>query len=224
MLARFDDWDLDYYTDLFKNKLKRDPTDVECFDMGQSNSEHSRHWFFGGKMVIDGEEKSDTLFKMVKDTLKTSNDNSVIAFHDNSSCIRGYDNVPFMHASDPATASKMAVSNITLHPILTAETHNFPCGVAPFPGAETGTGGRLRDVQATGRGAHTVAGISSYCVGNLNIPKYDLPWEDKSFTYPSNLASPLEIEVQVSGGGGVPLAPSHILSHTLSHTLSHSLS
>ena len=34
-----------------------------------------------------------------------------------------------------------------------------------FIGAETGTGGRLRDVQATGRGAHTLAGISSYCVG-----------------------------------------------------------
>ena len=31
--------------------------------------------------------------------------------------------------------------------------------MAPFAGAETGTGGRLRDVQATGRGAHTLAGI-----------------------------------------------------------------
>jgi phosphoribosylformylglycinamidine synthase len=92
----FDEWDLDYYTDLFVKKLGRNPTDVECFDMGQSNSEHSRHWFFGGKMIIDGEEKEDTLFRMVKDTLKTSNDNSVIAFHDNSSAIKGYDNVPFM--------------------------------------------------------------------------------------------------------------------------------
>jgi phosphoribosylformylglycinamidine synthase len=35
------------------------------------------------------------------------------------------------------------------HPTLTAETHNFPTGIAPFPGAETGTGGRLRDVQGT---------------------------------------------------------------------------
>jgi phosphoribosylformylglycinamidine synthase len=65
----FDDWDLDYYTELFRDKLGRNPTDVECFDMGQSNSEHSRHWFFGGKMVIDGVEQADTLFKMVKDTL-----------------------------------------------------------------------------------------------------------------------------------------------------------
>ncbi|GMH61806.1 hypothetical protein TrRE_jg10546, partial [Triparma retinervis] len=196
----FDEWDLDYYTDLFVKKLGRNPTDVECFDMGQSNSEHSRHWFFGGKMIIDGEEKEDTLFRMVKDTLKTSNDNSVIAFHDNSSAIKGYDNVPFMKSSDPSTSSSMVTESLTLHPILTAETHNFPCGVAPFPGAETGTGGRLRDVMATGRGAHSVAGISSYCVGNLQIPGYDLPWEDKSFVYPSNLATPLEIEVEASNG------------------------
>ena len=40
----FDEADLDYYTDVFVNKLQRDPTDVELFDIGQSNSEHSRHW------------------------------------------------------------------------------------------------------------------------------------------------------------------------------------
>ena len=32
-----------------------DPTNVEMFDFGQSNSEHSRHWFFKGKIVIDGD-------------------------------------------------------------------------------------------------------------------------------------------------------------------------
>lgn len=41
----------------------------------------------------------------------------------------------------------MVERELTLHPTLTAETHNFPTGVAPFSGAETGTGGRLRDVQ-----------------------------------------------------------------------------
>ena len=65
--------------------------------------------------------------------------------------------------------------------------------MAPFNGAETGTGGRLRDVQATGQGAHSVAGVSSYCVGNLLIPGYDLPWEAKDEPYPSHLASPLKV-------------------------------
>ena len=47
----------------------------------------------------------------------------------------------------------------------------FCCqGVAPFPGATTGTGGRIRDVQATGRGAHVIAGTAGYCFGNLHIP------------------------------------------------------
>ena len=42
----FDEWDLDYYTKLFTQDVKRDPTNVELFDIAQSNSEHSRHWFF----------------------------------------------------------------------------------------------------------------------------------------------------------------------------------
>eukprot|EP00934_Nitzschia_sp_Nitz4_P005881 Nitzschia sp. Nitz4//scaffold35_size145790//45023//49253//NITZ4_003020-RA/size145790-augustus-gene-0.133-mRNA-1//-1//CDS//3329549094//5871//frame0 len=196
----FDEHDLDYYTKLFKERLGRDPTDVECFDMGQSNSEHSRHWFFGGKMVIDGEEKSETLFQMVKATLpKGVPNNSIIAFHDNSSSIRGYVCDAVIPSSVEGPGS-MQITKQVLHPILTAETHNFPSGVAPFPGAETGTGGRLRDVMATGRGAYPVAGVSSYCVGNLQIPGYELPWEDKSFVYPSNLASPLDIEIKASDG------------------------
>jgi phosphoribosylformylglycinamidine synthase len=84
--------------------------------------------------------------------------------------------------------------------ILTAETHNFPSGVAPFPGAETGTGGRLRDVHATGRGALVVAGTAAYCVGNLRLPDYELPWEDSEFLYPPNLASPQAIEIEASNG------------------------
>lgn len=38
----FDPWDVDFYTRMFTDTLKRNPTDVECFDLGQSNSEHSR--------------------------------------------------------------------------------------------------------------------------------------------------------------------------------------
>ena len=205
----FDDWDLDFYTNMFRNDMKRDPTDVECFDMAQGNSEHSRHWFFGGKMVIDGMEKKRTLFGMVKNTLKTSQkkrggpdkDNSVIAFHDNSSAIRGFE-ICTVAPTVPGRPSPMDQKTCTYHPLLTAETHNFPTGVAPFPGATTGTGGRLRDVMATGMGAHCIAGTAGYCVGNLNIPGYELPWEksNSSFQYPGNLARPLDIEIEASNG------------------------
>ena len=43
-------------------------------------------------------------------------------------------------------------------------------GVALFSGATTGTGGRVRDVQAAGRGAHAVAGTVGYPFENLHIP------------------------------------------------------
>jgi len=36
-----------YYTQLFRDDMGASPTDVELFDIAQSNSEH-RHWFFNG--------------------------------------------------------------------------------------------------------------------------------------------------------------------------------
>ena len=70
---------------------------------------------------------------------------------------------------------------------------------APFPGAETGTGGRIRDVQGTGRGGFVITGTAGYCVGNLNVPGYPLSWEGES-SQPENLATPLEIEIEASNG------------------------
>lgn len=83
----FDDWDLDYYTKLFQERVKRNPNSVECFDLAQSNSEHSRHWFFKGRLTVDGQEVEDSLMKMVMKTQETSNNNSVIKFSDNSRCV-----------------------------------------------------------------------------------------------------------------------------------------
>jgi phosphoribosylformylglycinamidine (FGAM) synthase-like enzyme len=65
--------------------------------------------------------------------------------------------------------------------------------VAPFPGAETGAGGRIRDTHATGIGSLVGAATAGYCVGNLQMENSFAPWEDSSFTYPPNLASPLQV-------------------------------
>ncbi len=194
-----DEWDMEYYYNLFARDLKRNPTNVECFDLGQSNSEHSRHWFFRGRLVIDGEEVRHTLMELIKEPYKKNPNNSVIAFNDNSSAIQGY-RIRTIIPERPGRPSPFAERDVTYHVIFTAETHNFPSGVAPFPGAETGTGGRIRDVQAVGRGGLVVAGTAAYCVGNLLIPGYALPWEDESLAYPANLASPLQIEIEASNG------------------------
>ncbi len=194
-----DDWDIDYYYNLFVKDIGRNPTNVECFDLSQSNSEHSRHWFFKGRLIIDGREVPENLMSIIRQTLERNPNNSVIAFKDNSSAIRGYE-IWTIIPERPGGIAPFGKKRVTYHIIFTAETHNFPSGVAPFPGAETGTGGRIRDVQATGRGAFVIAGTAAYCVGNLEIPGYRQPWEDASFVYPPNLASPLTIEIEASNG------------------------
>lgn len=195
----FDEWDIRYYYDLFINEIKRNPTNVECFDLGQSNSEHSRHWFFKGNLIIDGIKMPETLMDLIKKPYLENFNNSIIAFRDNSSAIRGYP-IRTIIPEKPGFPSRFVEKEPFYHIIFTAETHNFPTGVAPFPGAETGTGGRIRDIQAVGRGGLVVAGTAGYCVGNLRIPDYHLPWEDQTFEYPKNLASPLQIEIEASNG------------------------
>ncbi len=194
-----DAWDLDFYHDLFAYKFRRNPTNVECFQLAQANSEHSRHWFFKGKMVIDGEAQPETLLEIIKSTLRANPANSVIAFKDNSSGIRGCD-VATIVPKKPGKCSRFIPWRRGYDIIFTAETHNFPSGVAPFPGAETGTGGRIRDVHATGRGALVIAGTAGYCVGNLNLEGFSIPGEEGSWAYPPNLASPIQILIGESNG------------------------
>jgi phosphoribosylformylglycinamidine synthase len=193
-----DEFDRNLYYDYFVNQQNRNPTIVEIMDLNNANSEHSRHGFFKGCQVIDGVKEEATLLELVSDTLKANPKGSIIAFKDNSSVIEGY-RITTITPEKPGEPSPFTRVTATYHPLLTAETHNFPTGVAPFPGAETGTGGRIRDVQGTGRGAYVVAGTAGYCVGNLNIPGYRLDWEKES-TQPDNLATPLEIEIEASNG------------------------
>lgn len=194
----FDEWDIENYTNMFL-KSNRNPTTVECFDLAQSNSEHSRHWFFKGELIINGETINNSLLDMIIETQNFSNPNNVIKFNDNSSAITGF-KVKQLKPTKSTGPSHYITELLNLNLVFTAETHNFPTGVEPFSGASTGTGGRIRDVQAVGRGGICVASTAAYCVGNLFIPGYDLPWEDKSFTYPQNFASPLRILIEASNG------------------------
>ncbi len=193
-----DEWDRNFYYDYFVTKHNRNPTIVEIMDLNNANSEHSRHGFFKGKQVIDGVAEEETLFELVIDTLKANPKGSVIAFKDNSSVIDGF-NLTVLHPLRPGEPSAFGEQTVRYHPLLTAETHNFPTGVAPFPGAETGTGGRIRDVQGTGRGGFVIAGTAGYCVGNLHIPGYAMSWENQ-YPCPANLASALQIEIDASNG------------------------
>lgn len=193
-----DEFDRQAYYDYFVGELGRNPTIVEIMDLNNANSEHSRHGYFKAKQIIDDQLMPETLMEIVKSTLigETEKD-SLVAFRDNSSVIRGSGKVKTLIPRNPGSVSDFWMKSLTYHHLFTAETHNFPSGIAPFPGAETGAGGRIRDVQATGIGGLTIAGTAGYCVGNLNLPfcKWETP-----LLNPKNLASPLDILIQASNG------------------------
>ncbi len=147
MFLGFDEQDLGFYEKYYKN-LGRNPTNIELHDLAQSNSEHSRHWFFNGSFFRKNEILDESLMQMIKNTnFSIKNNNSVIAFSDNSSAIKGYPVDMFLSKNN-----KFITEYLNMNPVFTAETHNFPTSVAPFPGAATGTGGRIRDNQSIGRG------------------------------------------------------------------------
>ena len=195
----WDESDVLFIGNLFLHVLKRNPTDIELHQLAQANSEHSRHWLFRGILEIDGKKVDESLMDIVKAPLRHSPNNSLIAFCDDSSALRGKKVSTLVPRYAHKTSEYVPIHRI-LHPTLTAETHNFPTGIAPYPGAATGTGGRIRDNEAVGRGGHCIASVAAYCVGNLHIPHYSLPWEENGWQHPENLAAPLAILIGASNG------------------------
>ena len=56
-----------------------------------------------------------------------------------------------------------------------------------------GTGGRIRDIHSTGRGAHEIAAVAGYSCGNLHLPEYSMPWEEEKEIYPNSLSHPRQV-------------------------------
>lgn len=186
--------DINYIYTLFHDKLKRDPTFTELMDLAQSNNEHSRHWFFNGNCILDGKPLQDTLFQLVKKPYKAYPQNSVIAFSDNASAQTGFKQCAILNTNYNTYQVYKQYKQLDI--TLTAETHNFPTGVSPFPGASTGVGGRLRDQHAAGKGSLFGAGLSGYCVGA--IPK--IPGQVYDMPKPSSMEDPTTILIEASNG------------------------
>ena len=205
----FDDQEKKYYQNLFR-ELERNPTYTEYFDLLQSNSEHARHWFFNGNYFRRNKEKykkvkdkdgNETLMRMIKATLFNIDryivrGNSLIAFKDNSSAIKGEEVVYFTALSKD---NYYFISRV-VNPVLTAETHNFPTLIAPFHGAHTGVGGRIRDNQATGIGAVVLTSLAGYCVGDIYKElNGELSESEKKSLY-GEYNTPLSILIEASNG------------------------
>ena len=207
--------EIKYLEDLSK-KLDRKLTDSEIFGFSQVNSEHCRHKIFNGTFVIDGEEKPNTLFGMIR---KTSNENPntiVSAYKDNVAFIEG----PIVEQFSPKTADKpdfYETKDFNSVISIKAETHNFPTTVEPFNGAATGSGGEIRDRLAGGKGSLPLAGTAVYMTPYSRL-KNTHPWEnmqERDWLY----QTPIELLIKASNGAsdfgnkfGQPLISGSVLT------------
>jgi phosphoribosylformylglycinamidine synthase len=163
------------YLENVSRELGRKLTDSEVFGFSQVNSEHCRHKIFNGIFVIDGEEKSSTLFQLIRKTSEENPNFIVSAYKDNVAFIKG----PTIEQFAPSRQDVPAffeVKDIRSVISLKAETHNFPTTVEPFNGAATGSGGEIRDRLAGGKGSLPLAGTAVYMT---SYPRLDggRPWE-----------------------------------------------
>ncbi len=153
--------DEEQYLRKLSEKLGRPLTDSEVFGFSQVNSEHCRHKIFNGTFIIDGEEKTMSLFKLIKKTSQENPNKLVSAYKDNVAFVEG-PRIEQFAPKNPDRPDMFDVRPIDTVISLKAETHNFPTTVEPFNGAATGTGGEIRDRLGGGRASLPIAGTAVY--------------------------------------------------------------
>ena len=205
--------EIDYLTDAF-TKIGRNPTDVELMMFAQANSEHCRHKIFNARWTVDGEEREETLFGMIRRTHKMAPQGTITAYADNAAIFEGAE-VTRLYPR-PGSGNEFGRvferKDEMTHTVFKVETHNHPTAISPFPGASTGSGGEIRDEGATGRGARPKAGLCGFTTSNLNLPELPQGFENDSDTVtgektdakygaPSRIATPLSIMTEGPLGG-----------------------
>jgi phosphoribosylformylglycinamidine synthase len=133
-------------------KQNRPPTQGEIETIAQTWSEHCKHKTFAGPVdfTFNGKkQKIKNLFKetIVKATKKLNKKWCLSVFKDNAGVIE--------------LDKKWALA-------FKVETHNHPCAIEPYGGAETGVGGVIRDILGVGLGAKPVLSTDNFCFAPLN--------------------------------------------------------
>lgn len=186
------------YLKKVSEELGRKLTDSEVFGFSQVNSEHCRHKIFNGTFSIDGEEKTSTLFQLIKKTSKENPNYIVSAYKDNVAFIKG-PTIEQFAPGQQGCPDFFDVKDIDSVISLKAETHNFPTTVEPFNGAATGSGGEIRDRLAGGKGSLPLAGSAVYLT---SYPRLEggRSWEKKFAPRKWLYQTPEEILIKASDG------------------------
>ncbi|MCG8325987.1 MAG: phosphoribosylformylglycinamidine synthase, partial [Thiotrichales bacterium] len=163
----------------------------------QANSEHCRHKIFNAHWTIDGEEKPQSLFDMIRSTHEQHPGRILSAYSDNAAVSSGYYASRFFPDPDSRV---YGWHDEAVHMLMKVETHNHPTAISALPGAATGSGGEIRDESATGRGAKPKAGMTGFSVSNLKIPGFEQAWE-VDHGKPDRIMSALDIMLDGPIGG-----------------------
>ncbi|MBI5243352.1 MAG: phosphoribosylformylglycinamidine synthase subunit PurL [Elusimicrobia bacterium] len=128
-------------------KIQREPTRAEVETIAQSWSEHCKHKTFTSPVALR-EGKSTRRYKnllaetIMAATRKLKAPWCLSVFQDNAGVV--------------AFGERWALA-------YKVETHNHPCAIEPYGGAETGVGGVIRDVLGVGLGAKPVLNTDVFC-------------------------------------------------------------
>ena len=157
---------IEYYSNKFQSL-----NTLELFDLLQGNSEHARHHVFNAEWYIGDYHDPVSLLKKIKMTNSYTIDNeSLVAFSDNASSIIGFKSMKLADTLEKYSSNETyyttRINTGWYHLTSNAETHNFPTSICPFPGAATGTGGRIRDTISIGQGGIVLSGFCGYYVGD----------------------------------------------------------
>ncbi len=168
----------------------RDLTDIEFEMIAQTWSEHCVHKTFKARITLDGKTPMvlDNLFKLtIQEATRRINAPWVrSAFKDNAGII-DYDGVHELSFK--------------------VETHNHPSAIEPFGGANTGTGGVIRDV--IGVSARPIASTDVLCFGPADMSFDDIP---AGLLHPRRIASGVVSGIQDYGNKiGIPTVNGAIL-------------
>ncbi len=184
----------DYYRDPVRCEERRArglsarPTDAELEALAQTWSEHCHHKVFNGEILYtsaDGTPRTiRSLFRTYirATTEKLASPWLVSVFSDNAGVIRFNERLCLAYK---------------------VETHNSPSALDPYGGAMTGIVGVNRDPFGTGLGAHLIANVWGYCLGDP-FYKGELP---RGLLHPARVRDGVHRGV-IEGGNqsGIPFA------------------
>ena len=134
----------------------REPSLAEIETVAQTWSEHCKHKTFTGPIRFTEGKRTKLIASLMDETIAKATKElkapwCLSVFKDNAGVVN--------FSSGWALAIKV-------------ETHNHPCAIEPYGGAETGVGGVVRDILGVGLGAKPVLNTDVFCFAR---PDYDGP-------------------------------------------------